>query len=592
MSALAGLLLISGCASDQPTAPAIPFQAPQPEAVVAGCPTPTQIRAQITALFPRPVKLAAGQAFYLVMQVALARKDTSAARLVMFTFLKYTLFEYNRGGLIGGTSDATKANLTTLTASLYCVVGLPAPVIPPAALGPDGAIGVVDPSSPTTMIVNGTQVAGVQVPAGATPTTTLITVTRLPNSPGPLRTPLDQYPAFYEYTASPPVTFTQNVTVGICQVADFLPPDFSRLKVGHNLGDTGFEILPKVSATFLNPTNCNSLVASLDRRDGVIKYVLGSFSRVMTTVLLPQVAQASALGTCCLGGSTKSFSPFGAVDTLTLASAVPPTSFVAVAGAAVPSNQLPSIRVLTPQGNPVPGLAVSFAVVGSGGTITGASTTTDPSGIATLGSWVLSSTLGPDTVRATITPLTGTTVNGSPLLFVATGTNPLPFGYRATGYRYSFDNVSGFQATGFDDSGWLQGNAAFGSGHVSPNNCTLTDSTVATTWAPGSGSYPSYVQVRRKFLVPSGWTGSLKVAAAIDNDMRVWVNGNEITASAGGSLSVDGYLTHENCATFDSFTFTADNSILSKGGENVIAVEGKDRGGTSFLDLRVYLPAP
>jgi hypothetical protein len=584
LSVLVGLVLISGCASDQPTAPATPFQGPEGSAnSVAGCPSPTQIRAQITALFPRPVKLAAGQAFYLVMQVALAKKDTSAARLVMFTFLKYTLFEYNRGGLIGGTSDATKANLTTLTASLYCVVGLPAPVIPPSALGPDGAIGIVDAGSPNTVIVNGTQVAGVQVTAGAAPVTTLITVTRLPNSPGPLRTPLDQYPAFYEYTASPPVTFTQNVTVGICQVADFLPPDFSRLKVGHNVGASGFELLPRVSATFLNPVNCNSLVASLDRRNGVVNYVLGSFSRAMSAVLLPEVAQASALGTCCLGGSTKTFSPFGAVDTLIKAAPASSTSILGLASSPVSSSALPKVRVSTPAGKSLAGVTVTFSVSGgSPGSISGGTQVTDTSGVATLGGWTLGA-FGPDSVVAVVTPLPGTSVSGSPILFLANTVPSTPIPYQSPNYRFRFSEASGFQAPGFDDSDWSLGNAAFGSGIGSPNGCSL-DGTVATHWGVGSGDAPSFIQVRKKFLVPTGWTGSATVGVAIDNDVRVFVNGTEITGTPPGQ-----YQMHEGCASLDDFSFTAPNGILVPGGDNVIAVQGKDRGGTSFLDVRVTL---
>ncbi len=573
-------LLLVSCGNETPTPTG-------PEAVTTSpayitCPTPTVIRTQINALFPRGVKQAAGQAFYVVMQIALAKKDTAAARQVMFVFLKYTLFEYQRGGLIGGTSAATQANLTTLTASLYCVVGLPAPVIPPSALGPDGAIGIVDPGSPTTVIVNSTQVAGVQVPAGAAPTTTLITVSRLPDSPGPLLTPLDQYPAYYQYTASPPVTFTQDVTVGICQVANFLPPDFSRLKVGHNVGPAGFELLPRVSATFLNPVNCNSLFGTLDRKDGLVNYVLRGMGRVANAVLLPQVVQASAVGTCCLGGTTKKFSPFGAVDTLANVSALSPTSFTAPAGGGVPTSQLPSVKLVTPTGHPVQGFTVTFSVpVGSQGTITGATQVTDASGIATAAGWTLGGPFSPDSVFATVTPFPGSGVTGNPVLFVAQPSlTVLPYG--SAGYRYLLTGTtpptSGFELPTFDFSTWLTGVAGFGD----PNapGCAIA-STVQTNWPIGSSaSSPSYIAARHSFPVPTGWTGGATLGLAIDNDAQVFVNGNEIS---------DGLITHEGCATQGSFHLNIPDAYLYAGGPNEVEVLGSDRGSQSFLDLEIML---
>src|SRR5207248_1942511 len=68
-------------------------------------------------------------------------------------------------------------------------------------------------------------------------------------------------------------------------------------------------------------------------------------------------------------------------------------------------------------GNPVAQVAVTFAVAPGNGTITGASQTTNASGVATVGSWTLSATAGPNTLTATSTGL-----SGSPVTFTATGT--------------------------------------------------------------------------------------------------------------------------------------------------------------------------
>src|SRR5205823_4560834 len=60
---------------------------------------------------------------------------------------------------------------------------------------------------------------------------------------------------------------------------------------------------------------------------------------------------------------------------------------------------------------------VTFAVAPGNGTITGASQTTNASGVATVGSWTLSATAGLNTLTATSTGL-----SGSPVTFNATGT--------------------------------------------------------------------------------------------------------------------------------------------------------------------------
>jgi len=77
---------------------------------------------------------------------------------------------------------------------------------------------------------------------------------------------------------------------------------------------------------------------------------------------------------------------------------------------------LPSVLV-TDGTNPVSGVSVTFAVASGGGSVTGASATTNASGIATVGSW----TLGATPARNTLTATSGT-LTGSPVTFTATGT--------------------------------------------------------------------------------------------------------------------------------------------------------------------------
>ena len=78
---------------------------------------------------------------------------------------------------------------------------------------------------------------------------------------------------------------------------------------------------------------------------------------------------------------------------------------------------LPSVIVKDTYNNPVSGVSVTFAVATDGSSGTGLSATTGSNGIATVGSWTLSTTAGSNTLMATSESLSGSTVT-----FTATGT--------------------------------------------------------------------------------------------------------------------------------------------------------------------------
>ncbi len=123
--------------------------------------------------------------------------------------------------------------------------------------------------------------------------------------------------------------------------------------------------------------------------------------------------------------------------TVTSAASVPPVTFTATATAGAPAsiavnagnNQTgtaatglpisPSVSVKDSYGNPVPGVAVTFAVTGGGGSVTGPNQTTGTTGIATVGTWILGSTPGTNTLTATAA---GAGIAGNPVIFTATGT--------------------------------------------------------------------------------------------------------------------------------------------------------------------------
>jgi adhesin/invasin len=77
----------------------------------------------------------------------------------------------------------------------------------------------------------------------------------------------------------------------------------------------------------------------------------------------------------------------------------------------------PSVIVRDQFNNPVPGTTISFAVRSGGGSVTGGSQQTNASGVATVGSWTLGTTAGPDTLTASSGGL-----SGSPVIFTATAT--------------------------------------------------------------------------------------------------------------------------------------------------------------------------
>src|SRR5207237_261714 len=137
------------------------------------------------------------------------------------------------------------------------------------------------------------------------------------------------------------------------------------------------------------------------------------------------------------------------------------------AGSAVPIR--PSVIVRDGSGNPVAGVAVTFAVAPGNGTITGPNQTTNATGIAAVGRWTLGKPAGTHTLTATSTGL-----NGSPVTFTATGTAGAP-----TSIAVSAGNNQ---------------SAAVGTAVTTPPAVIVQDqfnnpvASVAVTFAPAAGS--------------------------------------------------------------------------------------------------------
>lgn len=106
----------------------------------------------------------------------------------------------------------------------------------------------------------------------------------------------------------------------------------------------------------------------------------------------------------------------GGTDTpvATTLTATSPATQTAVAG--TPVATAPSVRVLDQDGDPMPGVTVTFTA-SSGGSVTSPTATTDAAGNATAGGWTLGAAVGTQTVTATVPSLT-------PVQFSATATDP------------------------------------------------------------------------------------------------------------------------------------------------------------------------
>ena len=139
----------------------------------------------------------------------------------------------------------------------------------------------------------------------------------------------------------------------------------------------------------------------------------------------------------------------------------------AAAGAAVPVA--PSVRVTDAGDNPIANVAVTFAVGSGGGSITGGSTNTNASGIATVGSWTLGTSAGPNTLVVTSPAISGASVT-----------------FQAAGGAGPAANIAAFSGNG--QTGTAGGNVP------NPPKVKVTDANgnfvagVTVTFAAGSGS--------------------------------------------------------------------------------------------------------
>lgn len=147
----------------------------------------------------------------------------------------------------------------------------------------------------------------------------------------------------------------------------------------------------------------------------------------------------------------------------------------------------------------------------------------------------------------------------------------LPYG--AEGYRYRITNhsdIPDFFEPGFDSSGWEIGCAPFGSDSACPSSNNQLSP--CTFWPVNTD-----LLLLRECWVPYAEMPTLFVGVTIDNDVRVWFNGQEIS---------DGTMFGDFCSPTDRFIIPVPSALVLEG-MNQIAVRAIDRGGASYADVQL-----
>jgi hypothetical protein len=247
----------------------------------------------------------------------------------------------------------------------------------------------------------------------------------------------------------------------------------------------------------------------------------------------------------CGGGDSAGPGPDTTPATVTSRVTMPAT---APAGTAV--TPLPSVVVKNVRGDALQGVPVTFAVAAGGGTITGATQTTDAAGIATIGSWTLGTTAGENRVTATVGTLPAVT-------FTVTGVNTA-----ATQVTKVNDNQSGTTGQalaqqigvivkdqfGNPVSGVQVTFAAQNGTSVAPTTVTTNASGAAnTTWTLGSTTGVVHATATAGTLPAVTFTATAANAS--------------VTCAAVGALTIGGAAVQGSLRSTDC-KFTPDNSPI------------------------------
>ncbi|MBI3819718.1 MAG: hypothetical protein HY286_13565 [Planctomycetes bacterium] len=171
------------------------------------------------------------------------------------------------------------------------------------------------------------------------------------------------------------------------------------------------------------------------------------------------------------------------------------------------------------------------------------------------------------TILANVLLMAGTAPAKSPTLLPSDDkVTALP--YASSNYKFqtvvTFGDVpNGFEQPEFDDSNWIAGCAPFGNGGCSTTACTPWDSFTV-------------LLIRKTFDLPSESIIAAELGIYINNDIRVWINGVDVT----------GYVSTSGCPSKDKIIKGFDPTILHST-NNTIAVLAFNYGSANGADLEV-----
>ena len=408
VSVAASLLLMAAC-SDQPTqGPADSYSGPPPRqnVALAQCPTVSnQLTLFTSALAPLATyNVVAGTESSLYTQF----KNSNNIPRIWEQVQNYLNIRQVQKPVFSTTQET---DFRTLVRYMFCGVNIPAQY-------PGGDAWVVPNNIATPVtFVSGDQQAAIYLPVGSLSVTnpgpySLIAITPTTDT---LRTNLDKYPIVRNFSKYPSNQFA--IPAGIALCAKVEDPSLSvttilnRLKLGHNLGTSAFEILPPDPNNTAKDLNCDlTTVASRKQRSSF----LVALERLLPRALTAQVRIAR--GSAGISGTASELSPIGPVDPLIkLINTTTPLSY----SAGTVNTPTVSVRFQTERGRGVPGVTVNWSP--ANGTVAPQTSTSSNSTVAaTRGTattvWTLPTTAGNYSLTATpVTPsgdaVTGTTVD-------------------------------------------------------------------------------------------------------------------------------------------------------------------------------------
>ena len=242
--------------------------------------------------------------------------NVAAAQADAATLFAYVMQQYNAGQLTGAGTPAGAAAVAQLGNALFCNAGITTKINPNLS---DNVVAIV-PAGKDTIIKTGTTNAGVHLFAAQNNPQTVVIISRLPDTAhtaacsqfsGPLCTPLAQFPPFYDYQLVPAPNLAAGAplfTVEECIDLTQIHVPLAQLFMAHNVttaGVTAAQILPTANETL--GLSCDGGSAMRVNHTGLLNRFASMFSHFF-------VNTAYAVTGTGISGKTKSFSPFGTVD--------------------------------------------------------------------------------------------------------------------------------------------------------------------------------------------------------------------------------------------------------------------------------------